>query len=82
MQWWLAEVDKISFKNEDLYVKFFKPPGPRTSFQKSTDVSWVPLQKIIRKLTPLELTTPTGRTYQITDILCNEISQFYNDSSM
>lgn len=78
-KWWLAVIQQVSLENSDVLVKFFHPAGPRTSFKISTsDIVWVPVSKILRKLTPLELTTATGRSYCISESLCNEISQLLN----
>lgn len=75
-QWWIGEVVDISLENDDVLVHFYHPAGPRTSFQKSQqDKVWVPICKVLRKLTPLELTTVTGRSHAISRELSEEISQ-------
>lgn len=78
-QWWLAEVNDISDQNKDVLVTFFHPAGPTTAFKKNEkDNAWVPMDKILRKLSALELTTTTGRTYNIAPKLNEEISQLLN----
>lgn len=77
-QWWIGKVLEVSRESNDLSVHFFYPCGPKTSFKLSkNDTVWVPISRVLRKLTPLELTTITGRTYNITDKLCNEISELF-----
>lgn len=77
-KWWIGKVLEVNEENNDLYIHFFHPYGPKTSFQLSKyDTVWVPVSKVLRKLTPLELTTITGRSYNITETLCNEISQIF-----
>lgn len=79
-QWWLADVEKVSLENKDVFVKFYEPAGPRTSFKKSTsDTVWIPLKNVLRKLSVLELTTPTGRSYSISQKLSEEISVLLNN---
>jgi len=54
-QWWIAEVDKVDQENEDVHVVFYHPAGPRTSFKKNEkDQVWLPINQILRKMTPLE----------------------------
>lgn len=75
-KWWIGKVLEISEENNDLYIQFFHPYGPKTSFKLSkNDMVWVPVSKVLEKLTPLELTTITGLSYNITETLCNEISE-------
>jgi len=77
-KWWLGKVADKSEDNNDVLVHFFHP-GPKTAFQLSkNDTAWVPAKKIVCKVTPLELTTVSGRTHNITDKLCNEISCLFN----
>lgn len=77
--WWIGRVAGISEESNDLLVHFFHPSGPRTAFQLSkNDTVWVPISRVLRKLTPIELSTATGRTYNITEKLCNEISELFN----
>lgn len=65
----------ISNDNDDVLVHFYHPSGPRTSFKKSQDDTvWVPISNVLRKLTPLELTTVTGRSHIISKELSEEIS--------
>lgn len=74
-QWWLADVERISLENNDVFVHFYHPAGPRTSFKKSTsDKVWIPMKNVLRKLSVLELTTATGRSYSISQKLSEEIS--------
>jgi hypothetical protein len=74
-QWWLAEVESISLENADVFVHFYHPAGPRTSFKKSNnDRVWISLKNVLRKLSVLELTTATGRSYSIPQNLSEEIS--------
>lgn len=78
-QWWIGKIKSVSLEHNDYFVHFFEPSGPRTSFKLSKrDEAWVPLRNVLRKLTPLELITATGRTYNITQALCDEISQLLN----
>lgn len=75
-QWWIGEVIDISRENKDVFVHFFHPSGPRTSFKKSlNDTVWVPMDSVLRKLTPLELSTQTGRSHTISKKLSEEISK-------
>lgn len=79
-QWWIAEVDNIDCRNQDLHVFFYHPPGPRTSFKKvEKDQVWMPLTNVLRKLSPMEFTTVTGRTFNLTPKLSEEISQMFNE---
>lgn len=78
-QWWIGKIKSVNLEHNDCFVHFFEPSGPRTSFKLSKrDEAWVPLSNVLRKLTPLELTTATGRNYNITQALCDEISQLLN----
>lgn len=78
-QWWLGEVEDICFQNKDMFINFYHPAGPRTSFKKSSgDKVWVKLKNILRKLTPVEFSTATGRSYNISQKLCEEVSQLLN----
>lgn len=79
-QWWLAEVNDISDENKDVHVTFYHPAGPTTAFKKNVqDQAWVPISNVLRKLNALELTTCTGRTYNITPKLNEEISKLLNE---
>lgn len=74
-QWWIGEVVDVSNENDDVMVHFYHPPGPHTSFKLSqVDNVWVPINNVLRKLTPLELTTVTGRPLIISKELSEEIS--------
>ena len=76
--WYIGIVEEVSIKHDDVKVHFYEPPGPRTSFKISRDdKTWVPCTNILRKLTPIELTTATGRCRTITPQLCDEISQLF-----
>jgi hypothetical protein len=78
-QWWLGIVKDKSDQNDNKLVHFFHPPGLKTAFQLSkTDMVWVPVSKVVRKITPIELTTVSGRTHSITEKLCTEISTLFN----
>jgi hypothetical protein len=78
-QWWLGIVKDKSDQNDNILVHFFHLPGPKTVFQLSkTDMVWVPLSKVVRKITPTELTTVSGSTHSITEKLCTEISTLFN----
>lgn len=78
-QWWLGIVKNKSNQNNDLLVHYFHPSGPKTAFQISNnDMVWVPASKVVRKITPTELTTVLGRTHNITEKLCTEISTLFN----
>lgn len=78
-QWWIGEVIDISVEHNDVNVHFYHPPGPRTSFKKSSsDKVWVPLKNVLRKISAMELTTVTGRSHTISPELCEEISQLLN----
>lgn len=78
-KWWLGKIEDKSEVNNDVLVHFFHPSGPKTAFQLSkNDTAWVPAKKIVRKVTPLELTTVSGRTHNINEKLCNEISSLFN----
>lgn len=40
--WWIAEVDNIEHKMQDVHVIFYHTPGPRTSFKKQEkDQVWM-----------------------------------------
>lgn len=61
---------------QDVHVVFYHPLGPRTLFKKQEkDQVWMLIKNVLKKLTPLEFTTVTGRTFNITSKLCEEISQ-------
>lgn len=78
-QWWLGKIKSVNLEHNDCFVHFYEPAGPRTSFKISKqDEAWVPLSNVLRKITPNELTTATGRNYNITQHLCDEISQLLN----
>lgn len=78
-KWWLGKIKIVSLEHNDFFVHFYEPAGPRTSFKLSRhDEAWVPLHKVLRKLTPVELTTVTGRNYNNSQHLCEEISQLLN----
>lgn len=75
----LGIIVDVSVENKDILVKFYHPAGPRTSFKMSQeDKVWVPLINVLRKLSPSELFTVTGRSYNITQSLCEEISLLLN----
>jgi len=79
-QWWLADVEKVSLENNDVFVKFYQPAGPRMSFKKSTnDRVWIPMKNVLKKISVLQLTTATGRSYCISQKLSEEISVLLND---
>jgi hypothetical protein len=66
----------LSAEQIDFFIHFYGPSSPRTSFKMSAhDEAWVPLHNMLRKLTPLELTTATGRSYNISQRLCDEMPQ-------
>jgi hypothetical protein len=78
-EWYAAEIEAINNEHNDVLVVFFTPPGPRTSFRKSSEKCWVPIGNVLLKLTPLQLSRSSGRnTYQISDKLCNEVSAVFN----
>ena len=78
-EWYPAEVQNINTEHNDVYVTFFSPPGPRTSFKKSSEQCWVPIANVLQKITPLQLSRSSARnTYQISSELCDEISKLYN----
>lgn len=78
-QWWLAQIEQISQEHNDVHAYFYHPAGPRTSFKKSAgDRVWIPVSNILRKLSALELTTATGRSYTISQQLSEEISMLLN----
>lgn len=77
--WWIGIIEETSEENNDLFIHFFHPHGPRTSFQISKDDKvWVPISKVLRKLTPIEFTNATGRSFNISEKLCTEISQLFS----
>lgn len=77
-KWWVGKVPEVSEKNNDVHIHFFHPHGPQTSFKLSkNDTVWVPVSKVFWKLTPLELSSVTGRSYNINQTLCNEISEIF-----
>ncbi|KAJ8891867.1 hypothetical protein PR048_004422 [Dryococelus australis] len=81
-QWLLTEVDDISIENKDVHVIFYHPTRPSTSLKKTVkDSTQVPLNRILRKLTPRELTTTTERSHNISNILSDEISVLLNSNS-
>lgn len=60
-QWWLGIVKDKSDQDKDLLVHFFHPAGPKTAFQLSKkDIVWVPVSKVVRRITPTELTLCSG----------------------
>lgn len=78
-QWWLGVIEDSNLERRDVYVKFYHPSGPRTSFKMShNDRVWVPLNKVLRRLGPSELSTATGRSHNISTSLCEEISMLLN----
>jgi hypothetical protein len=78
-QWWLGIIVDVSVENKDILVKFYHPAGPRTSFKMTQeDKVWLPLINVLRKLSPSELYTVTGHSYNITQSLCEEISLLLN----
>ena len=63
-------INTVSLEHNDFFVNFYEPAGPRTSFKLSRhDEAWVPLKKVLKKLTPVELTTVKGRNYNISQTL-------------
>uniref|UniRef100_A0A6P7GVN1 Uncharacterized protein LOC114343446 n=1 Tax=Diabrotica virgifera virgifera TaxID=50390 RepID=A0A6P7GVN1_DIAVI len=77
-KWWIGRVVQTSEEHNDLCIHFFHPHGPRTSFKASKDDKvWVPISKVLRKLSPTEFTTATGRSFNISEKLCTAISQIY-----
>lgn len=77
-KWWIGRIEGTSEENNYLLIHFFHPHGPRTSFQISRDDrEWVPISMVLRKLTPVEFTTATGRNFNISDKLCSEVSQIF-----
>ena len=77
-EWYAAEIEAVNTEHNDVFVIFFMPPGPRTSFRKSSEKCWVPIGNVLLKFTPLQLSRSSGRnTYQITDKLCNEVSALF-----
>lgn len=78
-QWWIGEIESISLEHNDVYVHFYHPPGPRTSFKESVaDKVNVPVRNVLRKISALELTTATGRSHVISQELSEEISYLFN----
>ncbi|KAJ8890990.1 hypothetical protein PR048_010499 [Dryococelus australis] len=78
----VVEVDDISIENKDVHVIFYHPAGPSTSSKKIVkDSVWVPFDRILKNLAPRELTTSTGRSHNISNILCDEISVLLNSHS-
>lgn len=78
-EWYPAEIEAVNNEHNDVFVVFFTPPGPRTSFKKSSEKCWVPIGNVLMKLTPLQLSISSGRnTYQISEKLCNEVSAVFN----
>lgn len=77
-EWWIGKVEETAEETNDLFIHFFHPHGPRTSFQASkNDKVWVPISKILRKLSPTEFTTATGRSFNISEKLCTTISEIF-----
>ena len=78
-QWWLGVSDDINLMNKDVYVHFYHPCGPRTSFKVSyVDKAWVSVTNVLRKLSPLEMSTLTEHLHNISETLCEEISGLLN----
>jgi len=76
--WYTGIVEDVSIEHDDVKVHLYEPPGPRTSFKiLRNDKTWVPFKYILRKLTPTELTTATGRCHTIAPRLCDEISKLF-----
>lgn len=81
-QCWLAQVEQINLENSDVHVHFYHPAGPKTSFKKSaSDRVWIPIKRVLRKLSALELSTAIGRCYCISDKLSEEISMLLKSHS-
>lgn len=77
-EWWIGKVEETAEETKDLFIHFIHPHGPRTSFQASkNDKVWVPISKILRKLSPTEFTTATGRSFNISEKLCTTISEIF-----
>lgn len=78
-QWWLGRITNVNLEHNDCFVHFYELSGPRTSFKISkNDQAWVPLGNVLKKISPNQLTTATGRNYNINQNLCDEISQLLN----
>lgn len=78
-EWYPAEIQDINAEHNDVFVTFFSPPGPRTSFKKSSEQCWVPIANVLQKITPLQLSKSSARnTYQISSKLCDNISKLFN----
>lgn len=80
-KWFIGKVIDVSEANDDAKVVFFKPAGPTTTFSKtSNDIVWVKSANIIDILSPLDFTTATGRTYNISQEksteLCHKLNFF------
>lgn len=82
-QWWIGKVEEISVENDDVYIHFYHPSGPRTSFQMSAcDRVWIPMKNILRKLSGLEMKMSLkGRNYNISTKVSEEISLLLNNHS-
>ena len=66
-------------ENNNKLIKFYCLAGPRTLFKMSQeDEVWVPLTNVLRKLCPSEIFTATGRSYNVTHSLCEEILLLLN----
>lgn len=63
-QWWLGTIKNVNLEHNDCFVHFFEPSGPRTTFKMSKQDE--------------ACSTPTGRNYNISQTLCDEISQLLN----
>lgn len=63
-KWWLAEVISIDIRKEKVLVNFLHPSGPAPSFvyPQQRDTLYVSINQV---LTTVDLTTPTGRTYYL-----------------
>lgn len=60
-----------------MYLSIFSIPQDLEHHLKKSlnDTVWVPMDNVLRKLTPLELSTQTGRSHTISKKLSEEISK-------
>jgi hypothetical protein len=77
--WYIGNVVEASEANQDFLVNFMKPKGPARSFSwpRRQDECWVPTNNVLCSVE--NLTTVTGRQYQVDDKLMKHIMDMYTE---
>jgi len=62
--WWLGNIIKTDYDQDDVKVTFMHPCGPASNFRwpRTPDICWVPTEHI---LTTVDISTATGRNYTV-----------------